>query len=84
VDDIGLGRKGVSCFFSSLDKLVLFLFLFGRSFVFGIQRCFYKLSLGALLVMKISLIKGQFFLIAPLCFGIQRCLVKVHLVNSWS
>ncbi len=81
MDDIGLGRKGVSCFFSSLDKLVLFLFLL---VVPLFKRCFYKLSLGALLVMKISLIKGQFFLIAPLCFGIQRCLVKVHSVHSWS
>jgi hypothetical protein len=34
-------------------------------FVFGIQRCCWKLSFGTLMVMKISL-NGQFFLVVPL------------------
>jgi hypothetical protein len=34
-------------------------------FVFGIQRCCWKLSFGTLMVMKISL-NGQFFLVVRL------------------
>jgi hypothetical protein len=78
-----------------MERGVMFFFLFGQAcpvlvsfwlfLCLWTSKMFYKPSLGALLlVIRISLIKGQFFLIAPLCFGIQRCLVKVHMVDSWS
>jgi hypothetical protein len=71
-------------FFSLFGQACPLLISFWLFLCLWTSKMFYKLSLGALLVMKISLIKGQFFLIAPLCFGIQMCLVKVHLVHSWS
>ncbi len=61
--------------FSRFGQACPLLVSFWLFFCLWTSKMFNKPSLGALLlVMKISLIKGQFFLISPLCFEIQRCL----------